>query len=135
MERRAFLQLPTLPEAEAEDLFAYWARQAPPLFRIGPEHENSRLVKLLGQATKPSHPATAKNGQTGLEPLKIEAGLETYADVLDRTHAAHLLRRATGSVHPDQLAEMIGKTAEEAADELVASHRPHRRGDRPAPRS
>ncbi len=28
MERRAFLQLPTLPEAE--DLFAYWARQAPP---------------------------------------------------------------------------------------------------------
>ncbi len=113
MERRAFIERPTLPETE--DLFAYWARQAPPLFRIGPKHENSRLLKLLGQATKP--PATAKNGQ--LEPLKIEAGLEAYADVLDRTHAAHLLRRATGSAHPDQLAEMIGQTAEEAADELV----------------
>ncbi|MCH8961421.1 MAG: DUF1800 family protein, partial [Bacteroidetes bacterium] len=117
MERRAFLQRPPLPETE--DLFAYWARQAPPLFRIGPEHENSRLFKLLDRTPKLSHPVVAKNGQPGLHPLNIRAGLETYTEELDRIHAAHLLRRTTGSAHPDELNALIGKTAEAAADEIV----------------
>ena len=117
MDRRAFVDLPTLPASE--DLFAYWARQAPPLFRIGPEHEKSRLFKLLDRTPKWSPPVVAKNGQTRLQPLKIEAGLEAYAQELDRIHAAHLLRRTTGSAHPDELNALIGKTVEAAVDEIV----------------
>ena len=117
MDRRAFVDLPTLPASE--DLFAYWARQAPPLFRIGPEHEKSHLLKLLDRTPKLSPPVVAKNGQTRLQPLKIEAGLEAYAQELDRIHAAHLLRRTTGSAHPDELNALIGKTVEAATDEIV----------------
>ena len=116
MDRRTFFHLPTQPASD--DFFAYWARQAPPLFRIGPEHEKSRLLKLLDRAPKRTHPVAAKNGQKP-EPLNIQAGLETYAEELDRIHATHLLRRATGSAHPDELSTLIGKTAEAAADEIV----------------
>ena len=116
MDRRAFFHLPTQPTPE--DFFAYWARQAPPLFRIGPEHQKSRLLKLLGPSPWQPRPAVAKNGQEP-QPLNIKAGLEVYAEELDRIHAAHLLRRAAGSAHPDEIDALIGKTAEAAVDEIV----------------
>ena len=55
----------------------------------------------------------------GLAPLKIQAGLEPYAEPLDRRRVAHLLRRASFGANPQRVNTWTGASAEEVVDALV----------------
>lgn len=52
-------------------------------------------------------------------PLAINAGLEPYAQPLDRRRAAHLLRRTGFGAHAESINALTGMTADAAVDALV----------------
>ena len=54
-----------------------------------------------------------------LAPLAIQAGLEVYAEPLDRRRVAHLLRRASFGANPERVGAWEGASAEEVVDALV----------------
>ncbi len=54
-----------------------------------------------------------------LAPLKAHAGLEPQTTPLTRREAEHLIRRTQYGATPDELAEYIGRPADQVVDELV----------------
>jgi len=66
-----------------------------------------------------SAPGTLARPEEDLAPLKVQAGLEVYAEPLDRRRVAHLLRRASFGANPDRVNAWTGASVEEVVDALV----------------
>ena len=66
-----------------------------------------------------SAPGTLARPEEDLAPLKVQAGLEVYAEPLDRRRVAHLLRRVSFGASPDRVNAWTGASVEEVVDALV----------------
>ncbi len=67
----------------------------------------------------PASTEAPSQDRPSLTPLNISAGLEPHTALLERTSAAHLLRRAHFGAAPDQRSAYIGQPAADVADTLV----------------
>ncbi|MFQ5568589.1 MAG: DUF1800 family protein [Rhodothermales bacterium] len=72
----------------------------------------------LRRTAPPIHRTYIRN-EDPLKPLDIQGGLATYSELLDRSHAAHILRRSGFGADPLETDALIGMTAEDAIDVIV----------------
>ncbi len=78
---------------------------------------------FLQRAVRPAPDQATAEARFEPTPLRIGAGLEAHAALLDARSAAHLLRRAGFGASPGQVAALLGQPAADAAAQLVEEAR------------
>lgn len=88
-------------------------------FARDPSAARARLYETLSQKKGVAHKSSPVSVSHSPAPFNIAAGLESYAEPLDRRHAAHLLRRTGFGAWPDEINALVGLDSSEAVDAII----------------